>query len=180
MIENLSSIEVALVKSSLLTKTDEELAEVLELPVEQVTELISAMMGEDLKIRISTLARNKQESEMKNAANIKRQARKEYVKTQKLSDDTRVKRSRRDASVRQAQEDLRKKQVAKREAKRAFKTRTIDYSKMKTVKVDRNTYVWVDKSVSNQAAIDLYQLNKSLKDRAHLPTNNTKYATQSI
>jgi len=154
MMEPLSPLEISLVRSSLGTRTDDELAELLERPVVEVTAYMDQLtgIGADERLSVITAARLKKEQEAKK--------KKFPIKSKPLTDkDIKAEKKRRERVQRMNVEEARVLERTRREGRQRLATKVVDYSKMKSVKVNRNTFVFVPLHVKDKDAIDLFYAN---------------------
>lgn len=156
-----SNIEAQLVRSSLATKTDQELAELLERPEQEVIEFIDQITGGGAAargIRI-TDAREavKRMEEERRKLKVKRKPGSGRKPKQIPESEIREQVRRHHANT---TAEHQKKKTREREARQRFKTKVIDWTKMKTVLVAKVTYVVVPKEVSQSQAIQQYNQNR--------------------
>jgi hypothetical protein len=167
-----TNLEIQLIRAKLDTHSDGELAAILERPIEEVHEFIDMMTvgGADARSGLVQELKEKQHQEKvelgkcrpkrEGRAGCNSEAREARIRERKemlkVREERKQKefRDRSDAIFREAQ---RKKEVAAMAVNRKFKTRQVDYSKMKSVKVAKGTYVFVPVEVSNREAIEHYQ-----------------------
>lgn len=65
----------------------------------------------------------------------------------------------------------RRKELEGRSINRKYDTRVIDYSTMKSVRVNRSTHVWVPKEMPDDEAVQKFIDNKDHYNRKFIPTN---------
>jgi hypothetical protein len=170
-----SNIEAQLVRSSLTTKTDIELAELLERTVEEVHQFINELTGGGAQDRVSRIdeARSAVSRIQEQKAAADRRKRETRTKRQETNERRRKEmegisiseqRQRNHAEITAQQQ---RKRTQEWVAKRSYKTRTIDWAVMKTVQVAKGTYVVVPKDMSEKEAIDTYYKNR---DNSHRST----------
>lgn len=160
MSNQLSNLEIQLIRSSMATKTNEEIAELIERPVGEVVEFIDQITGGGASARTqriidakSAIARMEEEKR-KGKAKFK-----ERVQRKKVENDYEIlERHKRDSAT--AIADHQKMLTRLRESRQTFKTRVTDYSKMKTVKVCKGTYVWVPLEADPAEVIRKYNQNR--------------------
>lgn len=167
-----SPLEIQLVRSSLSTKTNEEIAELLERSMEDVIELINDITGGKAEERTQDVAvfieekqrevlRKKQEKKKKippAGRNIRRPQDKPKVNT-------------RTKERLEAEKGwmIQREAHRKREDVRKYKTREIDFTKTISVKLDDKTYAQVEPQETKEKTDQLialvianYNLNKTL------------------
>jgi hypothetical protein len=164
MTEEFSKIEIQLIRSSLATKTDLEIAELLEKPVEDVQALINELTGGAAEDRARDVEIFKTEQAKAKEKKKKPKPKKPNKIESRLLTSTK--------ETNEWQRKQRKEILSNQRSHRSYKSRDIDYSKMKTVRVAKGTYLWVDKTMSDEAAIQQYLFNlENNRERQHLPTN---------
>lgn len=127
-----SSLYIQFIKASLETKTDQQIAEVLEVPAETVTAKINELTGGQAENRNSKLM----EAIMIQQKEATRQdSRRAFMEQQKAKKEQRAK----EREERKRQEEVMKANRKARETARTMKTRKIDYSQMMSVKIDSET-----------------------------------------
>jgi hypothetical protein len=158
MTEPFTILEEQFVRASLITKTDEEIAELMEKPVHEVVDFINTIYEEGAEARMVLIreVRERVEGERQKA----RDAKKGIGKKGLGIGAKKEKRERPEKNIYSANIEIVRKEKRRTEERSKFKTRQVDYSKLKRVKVDRNTWVYVERSVSNTAAIAKYQGNR--------------------
>jgi hypothetical protein len=141
--EKFSSLELQLIRSSLATRTDEEIAEILERPVEEIRSVINDMTGEAGQRQEEIL---KQKEAEKQAAAIKRKMRRKKAEDHSEKLETREKKEKREKKEQKRKNDEHRAQLKKQESAmtRMYRTREIDLSKMKAIKIDSRTTVFVE------------------------------------
>ena len=163
-----TSLEIQLIRSSLTNRTDEEIAELLERAVDEVREKvkeISEITPEQRQAEVIRFKADKKKRIARKPAVIKQ---KKQVEKKEELNRTEKQQMQRKRIIRH--EEARKAELRKREERKTFRTRKVDYSKMKSVRVNRQTFVWVDKSISDAEAIRKYYDNRDHYSRKHLST----------
>lgn len=157
-----SNIEIQMIRASLATKTNEELAELLERPLKEVIECIDQITGGGAEAREEriidarkAIARMEEE---RRKSKVKREYRSKNKPREKTDGEIMEQAARDNANLIAENQRM---QTRLRESRRTLKTRTIDYSKMKSVLVAKGTYVWVEKSIPSEEAIRKYNENRS-------------------
>jgi len=143
-----SPLEIQLVRSSLATKTDQEIADLVETSVANVRELINEITGGNSDERYRDVEKYqeecRQEKKKKKPVTVKVPTDK-----QQLVDKTKARlKERKDA------ENKWEKQRAinkGREHRRTYKTLEIDMTKMISVRMDKRTCVLVERQSTQQA-----------------------------
>lgn len=158
-----------LIRASLATKTDTEIAELLEISVEDVREIINDITGGGAQARAQriddvreVITKNAKAKEEARVQKLHRQSKKrrELTEMQSIEKERESNDQRRRSEV--AKQSAAQKQKTKEwEAKRSYKTRVIDYSVLKSVRVNRSTLIYVDKSIPDKQAIEQYYQNRS-------------------
>lgn len=156
-----SNIEAQLVRSSLATKTDSELAELLERPEQEVREFIDQITGggaeaRSIRIQDARDAVTRMEAERRKSKKARKPG---SGRKPKQSPESEIREQARRHHANTTAE-IQRKRTLEREARHRFKTRVIDWTKMKTVLVAKGTYVLVPKEVSQKKAIDQYYKNR--------------------
>jgi len=155
-----SPLEVQLIRSSLSTKTDMEIAEVLERPVEEVRAKINEITGG---------AADERESDVKKYQEEKAQARIKKAKPAKAPKIIRkkeapVKKPEKQVDVEKVWEQQ-KAQARMREARLTFQTKPVDLTGMISVRIDHRTTIFVKPGTDIEQAKHNYQLQR-LKQQA--------------
>lgn len=174
MNNHFTSLEIQLIRSSLSTKTDDEIAELLEKPVEEVINKINEITGNgahERNIRILEVrAILKKQQEEKNNLRLKKEA--DRLKRQQAARERhsmKKDREEKEFSKRttfEAQMSEHHRRRATREASQTYKTREVDWSIMKSVRVSRNTLVVVPKEMTEEEAIEQYYKNRDASKRS--------------
>jgi hypothetical protein len=170
MTPEFTNIEIQLIRASLATKTDADIAEILERPVERVRDFINQITeggAEARELRIldvKMIIKNKEveASELRRQKELNLRKRQQEARNRHVRDTESAQREEKiekENNRREANEVQRKREKTAWEERKSYKTRVIDWSKMKSVRVSKNTYVWVDKSVKDKDAIDKYYAN---------------------
>jgi hypothetical protein len=163
-------LEIQLIKSSLATRSDQEIADLLERPIEQVRIKVEQISGVAPGERQLDVEFYKQElSTKKKPLSIGN-----VVKEKKVKEVSAKLQRYRERSAAIRKEHERKKEIAGRTSNRKLKSRNIDWSTMKSVRVNRSTFIYVDKTVDDMDAIKQYEYNQAHKERKHLPTQQQK------
>lgn len=182
-----SNLEISLIKSSLTTKTDEELAELLECPVQQVHDYINELtdgnasdrQSDVLKYRAEKAAEREQKraksSGLAAALREKKKAEKQAQKLRERKESEAQKEQRLKKQGKAKAADISRQiqqnraAAADRERNRVYKTRTIDYLRLISIRLDEKTWAQIevqDTPEKTQALIDqtraTYEANKTL------------------
>jgi len=163
-----SFLEIQFIRSSLVTKTDGEIAELLERPLAEIREKITELTGTDAPNRDNLVLEARREREQK-----KKQRKRKPTPLKKEGADAgswKKKHQLKMERIRQF-EEKRKKELAGRTNQQVFKNKKIDWSQMKSVRVNRSTFVYVDKNMPEAEAIRKYEENKEHYKKNHLPTS---------
>ena len=164
-----STLEIQLIRSSLSTKSDDEIAELLERPVEEIIEMINELTSGGAAERSNTVIEEKQKREQEKLANKKKAGR--PVNDRKSVEAEYEKKISKKTNTIEFKQAQRRKELEAREINRKFKTKQVDYSLMKSVRVNRTTHVWVPKEMPEKEAIKQYQKNIETYNRSFLPTH---------
>lgn len=157
MTNDFSSLEIQLIRSSLTTKSDEEIAELLERPVEEVHEKINELTSGGAAERSLQVVELKQKVEQEKQKKKKKKGRpvtvkKERIVIEKKYEEREIKTKKKV----QFDERQRRAELENRQTHRKYKTRAIDYGEMKSVRVNKSTWIWVPKEMDEQKAIEHY------------------------
>lgn len=160
MEDNFTQLEIQLIRSSLSTKTDAQIAEILERSIADIRKAINVMTGGAADDREIDVKRFQEEQA---AAKIK--VKKPAVRKVKLkSKEMKKAESPKAEKVRQAWE----KQTAENKKKHdrsIFKTIEVDLNKLISVKIDNKTTIFVKPGTDIELAKQNYQL-RHLKQSA--------------
>lgn len=136
----LSVLEKQLIRSSIFNKTDMEIALLLERPVEVVTPFISTIWEGDTDTRNRLIIEKRKDADKPK----KKKGRPVSMKKASLSEKYHADR----------------KTARDKERGKILKTKIVDYSKMKSVKVDDKTYIQIPIGASCSQAIATYKTNR--------------------
>lgn len=163
-----SSMELQLIRSSLSTRTDEDLAELLERPIEDVRIAIDQITGGMSKERNLDAIRYQEEKAIEAQKKKPGKVNKLPTKKEKENRHQELIRQRDDKNRRRINdmESARKKEQAGRSMNRVRQTKKIDYTQMKHVRVSRNTWICVPKSTSDKDAIELYNQGRDNRSQS--------------
>jgi hypothetical protein len=164
----LSAVELQLVKSSLTTKTDDEIAELLDRPVHEVVEIINTVTDGKADERTRDVLLYKKELENKNRKKISKSAadkkEREYQRSKKLERE-------RERAEAERQWHAQRESFRKRESRSVFKTRKLDLENCISVKLDDKTYALVERQKTEketQAVIEMTKFNYNMQKRQRL------------
>lgn len=167
-----TNLEIQLIRSKLDTHSDGELAAILERSIEEINEFIDMMTVGGAAAR-SGLVQELKEAKYKELVELgKRRAKRpqgraavtsverekrirERKEMLKLREENEIKKYQERTSMAKREVE-RRKEVSMRTLARSFKTRKVDYSEMKSVKVAKGTYVFVPKAMSSAEAVASY------------------------
>lgn len=131
-----TSLEKQLVRASLQTKSDGEIAALIEKPIEDVIVLIDMITGGQAAARSEKIQAIKEE-EYKAAQ--QKNARKELLQERKARTEKRMNEQKKLAN----HLEKRKKEVEQLHSQRKYKTREVNMDELVSVKIDHKTYVFV-------------------------------------
>lgn len=172
-----SPLEIQLVRSSLASKTDEEIAEILERPIDLVHVVINQITGGvavernqrvlDVKKIIKAEYEKKIQARVDKEAGRRRREEKSRERNQvKSVEQERADKEQRERNTSEKMNHIRKREKTAWEDRKSYKTKVIDWSKMKSVRVSKSTLILVEKHVKDRDAIDLYYQNMEKKQRS--------------
>jgi hypothetical protein len=134
-----SMLDIAFIRSSLLTKTDEEIASLLEMPVETVRMKIQELAGEASDNRTRSIEDQREATQKQQQAKEREKIRKaELDRIEQRREQKRIEKERR-LTI----EDARRAHRQRDERSKVFKTRKIDFSELISVRLDHKTIVLV-------------------------------------
>lgn len=148
-----SPLEIQLVRSSLATKTDQEIADLVERTIEEVQLLINEITNGNGEERSRDVAKYQEERKQEK----KKKSTKVKVPSQKIQMAEKAKAR---LKERQDAENNWEKQRAitrGREDRRTYKTREIDMTKMISVRMDKRTCVLVERQATKEATDELIE-----------------------
>lgn len=157
-----SALEIQLIRSSLGTRSDEEIAELIECPVESVVAFINDITDGNAEQRSSDVARYKQEQAN---SRKKKPARVRKKKQQPVNMEAERKKQQMQA---RSEWDKRREQVRKLENQRMYKTRKLDLENTVSVRLDSKTHALVEiqsTPQATQALIDQVKLDYELRKK---------------
>jgi len=174
MTNQFSSLEIQLIRSSLASRTDDEIAQLLEKPVEDVVAKINEITGGGAAERNNRILYVKAILQNQQQQKIEERKRKEAgrLKRQKASQErASIKKQRQNRE--QAQRDTiefqmhqHHKKRRERESRQTYQTKEVDWTKMKSVRVSRSTLVLVPKEMTEEEAIEQYYKNREASKRS--------------
>lgn len=136
--EPFSYLDIQIIKASLATKTDEQLAFITERSVEDVHAFINELTGGE------AIKRNEDVIAYQAARGRESKQREKLVKDI-VKEEAKVKRERkaRELQERMNMNERRNVEARRREESKTFKTRKINMSELQSVRIDRKTIVFV-------------------------------------
>ncbi|HTD95132.1 MAG TPA: hypothetical protein VK644_15005 [Chitinophagaceae bacterium] len=194
MLSPFSPLELQFLRSSLSTRTDEELADLMERPLQDITDIINELTAGEADSRTADVRSAREEKEKRRLEKLQALAKERADRKEERLQHKREQRPPKAAKVkaakpikpkkekvnrdpgglkaRQAERDRERqksrnlderRQAEKRqsESRGKLRTRVVDYSQMRSVKVDNGTYIYVKKGEDPAAAIQLYKANNS-------------------
>jgi len=136
-----SSLDIHLVRSSLSTKTDQELAELTDHSVEEVQMLINEITSGSSEERSRVVAKYQEE--------LKREKKKKKVKqkvpSQKEQFNDKSKARLKERQHAESQWEKQRAITRTREDRRTYKTREIDMTKLISVRMDKRTCILIER-----------------------------------
>lgn len=169
MANEFSTLEIQLIRSSFTTKSDEDIAELLERSVEEITEKINELTSGGAADRSRAVAMEKIKMEEERLATKKKKV--SPAQERKAVEAAYEKKETKKNNSIGFQQAQRRKVVEGMASNRKYATREIDYSKMKSVRVNRSTHVWVPKEMPDDEAVQKFIDNKDHYNRKFIPTN---------
>lgn len=174
MKDHFTSLEIQLIRSSLAIRTDDEISELLERPSEDVVNKINEITGggayeRNIRIlEVRDILKKQQEEKTnlrvkKESDRLKRQQAAIERHSIKRDHEEKEFAKRNSAEAKMAEHHRRR---AVREASQAYKTREVDWSIMKSIRVSRNTLVVVPKEMTEEEAIEQYYKNRDASKRS--------------
>ena len=160
-------MELQLIRSSLATKTDEELAELLERPVEEVRDKINELTDGAGDERSRDVSIWKQEQ----AKEKQKRSRKKEPNPDAIARETRIQNKKKEQK--KAHDQWEKQTTANkfRDDRRHYKTLPVDLKQMISVKLDDKTYAFIKPQKTKELTdalikqtIDTYQQQKMSKN----------------
>lgn len=152
----LNPLEIQFIKASLSSKTDSEIAGILELPVDAVSSLILEVTG------LSPQERSAQEEAIvKDRLQITTERKLRSVKANRDQKKNTM------ATVRKTGMPVPENDRAKRKSEKRFETKQVDLSKMHAVRLDAKTIVFVKPGQDARSVIALYQHLKNKNKITH-------------
>jgi hypothetical protein len=169
-----SSLDIQFIRASLSSKTDEEIAEILDKPVALVRTRINEMTGMAGQRQTEILLKNEEASRKAHAElqakKINRRIREQKAEEHqdKLEKEEKKERKRKErlkhSNIVEAQYVARQQ----RNDRRKFKTIPIDLAKLISVKIDKKTTLFVKPGTDIKKVREQYQkLNKKTFDGTH-------------
>lgn len=184
MTQEFTPLEIQLIRSCLATKTDDEISELLERSPQDVRAQIDQITGgggadrNQRVVDVKTIIQKQQQEKINSRVN-KETARLKRLQKSKERNELKGVYEEKERKQRNRAERMsvqQKKQKTAWEERKTYKTRVIDYSKLKSVRVNKGTIVYVPKEMSNEDAIKQYEFNREhLGQKEHLPTNINSY-----
>jgi hypothetical protein len=154
MTHQFSFLETTLIRSSLDSKTDAEIALLLERDIEEISIEIDRITGGQAekrsfdiqKIREEAFQKQREISEQKLAIQKEKEDRQRRIQEKKkLSAEFKAKKEKeyRERATRMSREEHRQKNRREKDSRQKFKTRELNMSELQSVKIDDKTFVFV-------------------------------------
>lgn len=152
-----TNLEIQLIRSSLETKSDGEIAAILERPIEEVHGMINAITNGTADERSEKIQRQKESEHLKISV-------KELRKRKREEEIAKKEQRQKEKQSRMNAEERRKVEKNRLESRKTFKTKEVDLSKMVSVRIDKKTIVFVNPGTDIEKVKKLYQekLSKAL------------------
>jgi hypothetical protein len=170
-----TNLETMLIRAKMDTHSDSELAEILERPAEEIHEYIDMITGGEANARSNQVQelkdrRHSENLELKRGrgSSTSEEARNKRLKSIKETVDRNNERAREkelDRKQRTIQAEIRKRNEERKRSndmmnsRRTYKTKTVDYSQMRSVKVGKGTYIFIPKDADIKQAVESYEQN---------------------
>lgn len=164
MAEPLTLLEEQLIRASLDNRTDQEISDLIERPQDEVRMIIEEILGEAAATRNENIVSSRN---VKSVVKVKKE-KPVIEKKKEISRDAQLKQQRRSQDQMRAQSKF---EQSLRSQNRVFKSKHVDYDTMRSVKVNRSTYIWVGPDVTDKQALEKYQQNQKLYKKNFLSVN---------
>lgn len=151
-------LEDQFIRSSMSTKTDDEIALLLERSVEEIVQRMNELTNGAAAERNRDVELQREEDAK---ARKSKTARKDFQKQSKEREEKRQEEHRKLKNVEEANRVRRQRQ----EQKRSCKTVQRDWSDYRPVRVNHKTLVYIKNGEDPKKAIELYKLNESIRNR---------------
>lgn len=148
-----TEMEQSIIKNSMLRKSHKSIAELLDADVADVAQFIKSLTEGTETITLHMTIDSKKKPKKPKAAPNKRQPSKAKIEAEKL------KKERMDVIHKRNAMDKDRLDNRARSRQPAFKTKQVDYSKMRIVKVNNKTQVYAKPGQSDKEVIDMYYQN---------------------
>lgn len=158
---NFSFLEDQLIRSSLDTKTDKEIAELLERPIEEVIDRLNELTNGAASDRNREIELRREEVMKEKAA---KNARKEYLQLARHKAEEREANRKKRLTL----DEQRRINRDKKEQSKTYSTITRDWSQYRLVRVDHKTHIYVKIGEDPRTAIEMYKNHEALKNRKKL------------
>lgn len=170
MLNPFTSLEESFIRSSLVSKDDQEIADLLERPADEVRAFIDEITGGHASDRDMDVAKAKEEEfirlqqKSRNRHTAKKEVRPKTIRKKIAAVDLdeeaffEMKRQGRKKEKETLDKINREREQIKRDrdSRSILKTRIVDYSKMKSVRVDRTTVLFVPIDADPKKEIQKY------------------------
>lgn len=156
-----SPLEIQLIRSSLSTKTNEEIAELIEQPVETIKAYINEITGGTAEDRNNDVIRYQQEQALAKQRKSSKPKENPHL-------ENKVNSRKKERQEAENQWEKQRAQTKKRDERRTYKTRKLDLENMISVKLDAKTIVLIEKQPTEketQVLIDQARINYELRKK---------------
>lgn len=151
-----SSLEMQLIRSSLATKTNEQIAEILEAPLDVVIKKINELYPGSAAERQVAVKAKQADIERKRVLKEKDLADKRSRKREREEEKIRTEKAKKDRFSRDSLAEKRKRELAMRSNRRVYATRNQNLDKKISVRIDAKTHLFVDPGADIEAIKKLY------------------------
>lgn len=151
-----SSLDIQFIRSSLMTKTDEQLAELLEAPVAAIREKINELYSNGADYRQQMVLARNADIERKRQLKAAEEERKQERRRGREEERIRIDKEKRDRFSRDTMAEKRRRELSMREDRRVFATRKQNLDKKISVRIDSKTHIFVDPGADIEAIKKLY------------------------
>lgn len=159
-----SSLDIQLIRSSLATKTNEQIADILEAPLDVVIKKISELYPGSAAERQVAVKAKQADIERKKIIKEKELAEKKRRKRLREEERIRTEKEKKDRFSRDSLAEKRRRELATRSDRRVYATRNQNLDKKISVRIDAKTHLFVDPGADIEKIKKFYAKNVMHKE----------------
>lgn len=164
MAYSFSTLDIQLIRSSLATKTNEQIAEILEAPLEDVIKKIGELYPGGVSERQVAVKAKQADIERKRMQKERDLIEKRRRKRLREEEKIRTEKAKKDRFSRDSLAEKRRKELALRNDRKVYATRNQNLDKKISVRIDAKTHIFVDPGADIEKIKKFYAKNVMNKD----------------